>query len=113
MEREQDDLTPERWRHIQEIFEAAIDCAPEQRSSFLDRACGADAALLAEVQRLLAHDDLASGFIDRPIMRVADMTSAWATSHLMFAAGHVVSNRFQVVRHLASGGMGEVYHAHD
>ena len=42
-------MTPERWRKIQEIFEAAIELenSPDV-ASFLDAACAGDAGLRAE-----------------------------------------------------------------
>ncbi|HVJ81881.1 MAG TPA: hypothetical protein VNC50_12510, partial [Planctomycetia bacterium] len=37
-----------------EIFLAAVELPPEERSAFLDRECGADAELRARVMELLA-----------------------------------------------------------
>jgi serine/threonine protein kinase/Tfp pilus assembly protein PilF len=47
---------PDRLRRIEEIFNAALDLPPHDRDRYLTEACGADAALRAEVDALLAHD---------------------------------------------------------
>jgi serine/threonine protein kinase/Flp pilus assembly protein TadD len=106
-------MTPQRWERIRKIFEGALDRDLPERLSFLSEACGADGDLRAEVERLLAHDAAADEFLERPLMRLPDMAFTPDPSRLVFAADHVISGRFRVVRHLASGGMGEVYHARD
>ena len=50
-------MDPERWRRVGELFHRALEHGPEERSRFLDQACGGDAALRAEVDSLLAHHD--------------------------------------------------------
>ena len=50
----------------QEIFDRARAMSTEERSEFLERACGHDPCLRAEVAALLrAHDD-SNGFLVRP-----------------------------------------------
>jgi serine/threonine protein kinase/Tfp pilus assembly protein PilF len=44
----------ERWQKVKEIFAAALEREPEQRSAFLGQVCGQDEALLAEIESLLA-----------------------------------------------------------
>ena len=46
----------ERWKRVEEIFAATLDCAPSHRSQFLDQACANDAALRAEIASLLAYE---------------------------------------------------------
>jgi eukaryotic-like serine/threonine-protein kinase len=47
-----------QWQKAKELFGAALDREPGQRSAFLREACGTDEALLAEVESLLAaHAD--------------------------------------------------------
>src|SRR5256885_2121476 len=51
-----DAMTADRWEHIQELFAAALDLAPEQRTAYV-RERAEDAALRAEVLALLqAHE---------------------------------------------------------
>ena len=50
-------MDPERWRRIGALFHRAREQAAGERARFLDDACGGDAALRAEVESLLAHDE--------------------------------------------------------
>jgi predicted ATPase len=52
---------------VTELFFAALEVAPEERASFLDAACGGDAALRAEVDRLVAADAAAGSLFDAPL----------------------------------------------
>ena len=35
-------MTPERWQQIRDVLEEALELAPPERCSFLDRACLSD-----------------------------------------------------------------------
>ena len=61
-------MTPERWRQIGELFEAAVRIDPAGREAWLRAACGGDDDLRAEVGRLLAQDERADrdGFLTPP-----------------------------------------------
>jgi serine/threonine-protein kinase len=64
-------MTPERWRQIDTLFDAALGIDPAERSAWLERACGDDHELRAEVGRLLAQDEQAArnGFLTPPDLR--------------------------------------------
>jgi serine/threonine protein kinase/Tfp pilus assembly protein PilF len=49
-------LDPERWRRAKEILLDLLEAAEDERPSRLDRACGDDLELRAEVEELLAAD---------------------------------------------------------
>jgi serine/threonine-protein kinase len=53
-------MTPERWRQIDDIFDAATRLEPSERADWLHRICGNDEGLEIEVTRLLEQDALAS-----------------------------------------------------
>ena len=38
-------MTPERWRAIDAVLQAALACAPAQRAKFVADACGSDVAM--------------------------------------------------------------------
>ena len=61
-------MTPERWRQIGELFEAAVRIDPAGREAWLRAACGGDDELRTEVGRLLAQDERADrdGFLTPP-----------------------------------------------
>ena len=52
------DLDPDRWRRIDQVFDAALDRPPGERAAYLDEACEGDPELTAAV---------ALGDIDVPI----------------------------------------------
>jgi serine/threonine-protein kinase len=52
-------MTPQRWRQIGALFDAAIRVEPGARQDWLGAACGGDDELRTEVDRLLAQDERA------------------------------------------------------
>jgi hypothetical protein len=69
-------VTPERWQHIKELFESALERAPEERAAFLDHACDGDEPLRREVQSLLASYEEGESFLERPAVAMAADTLA-------------------------------------
>src|SRR5689334_3134268 len=73
-------MTPERWRRVDELFDAALRIDPAGRESWLRGACGDD-DLRAEVGRLLVQDARAArdGFLTPPELadRPVDRTGSW------------------------------------
>ena len=74
-------MTPERWRQIGELFDAAVRIDPAGREAWLRAACGGDDELRAEVGRLLAQDERADrdGFLTPPEATgpPPDRTASW------------------------------------
>lgn len=83
---------------IMEILADALELLPSQRPAFLDRACGGDSELRAEVERLLAADK-ATAF---PTIAAKELLS----SH---SAAPTQVGPYRVVREIGRGGMGVVY----
>jgi serine/threonine-protein kinase len=106
------DITPERWDRVKKIFGDALDRESAERPLYVAQACAGDEDLLRRVQYLLTDDDSAGDFLEQPLMRLPEMGMT-LPSRLVFAPDHVISDRFRITRHLASGGMGEVYQARD
>jgi eukaryotic-like serine/threonine-protein kinase len=75
-------MTPERWRRIGEIFDAAVRIDAAGRDDWLRAACGDDDDLRAEVGRLLAHDERANrdGILARDAAAGSppDQTASWS-----------------------------------
>jgi serine/threonine protein kinase/WD40 repeat protein len=59
------ELTPERWKQIDELVQSALERAPEDRAAFLAEACNGDDALRREVELLISYEPQASGFLEQ------------------------------------------------
>ena len=57
-------MQTERWREIQELFEAAVDLEPSAAAAYLDRHCP-DPALRREVHALISNGSAAEAFFAR------------------------------------------------
>ncbi|MCX6633934.1 MAG: protein kinase [Acidobacteria bacterium] len=84
-------MTPERYRQVQAILDAALELDAAERAALLDRECAGDAELRREAESLLAHDEQAAGFLE---------------------GGHMLGP-FRVLHAIDHGGMGAVYLAQD
>ena len=93
-----------KWDRLQQIFLEVVDSPPDAREALLDAACGDDAALRADLLRLLESDAKAS-----PL----DASLGEAAGGLLDAADRpTIPGRFGVWRVLSTigeGGMGMVY----
>jgi len=103
-------VTPERWQQVKELFESALECAPDERAAFLDHACDGDESLRGEVESLLASYEEGESFMERPAVALAAESLAGSRSESLIgqAIGH-----YQVIREIGRGGMGEVYLVQD
>ena len=64
-------MKAERWREIDRLLDAALEVEAGRRPAFLDKACGSDAGLRAELESLLEAYDRLGNFIQTPAMEVA------------------------------------------
>ena len=103
-------MTPERWREIEQLYHAALEHVPEERSAFLDQACAGDQALRREVDSLLSFDEGGNQFIESLPGDVAARMLVEDQPHSIVGSrmGH-----YRIISQLGAGGMGEVYLAQD
>jgi hypothetical protein len=105
-------MTPERYQRICQLFDEALELAPEQRAAFLDETCGDDVALRAEVEKLLAGMETTADYLSRPAMDVAAEMLAQQQQQPPSVLGQQISH-YQIIALLGAGGMGRVFLARD
>src|SRR5262245_43651731 len=122
-------MTPERWRHIERLYHAALERGADEQAAFLSEACDGDEALRVEVESLLRRDASAERFFEAPALEVAaHLQVEEQTAETFDTLIHTNSDPFKpgsgsspvssifigdhrIFRKLGEGGMGVVYEA--
>jgi eukaryotic-like serine/threonine-protein kinase len=99
-------MNPERWQKLNELFHAAIERGEAERVAFLAEACAGDAALLKEVERLVAAHQGAGVFIQTSAF--TDGLQLFAGQEESIATGRQLG-AYRVIKEIGRGGMGTVY----
>jgi len=97
-------MTPSRWQQIEELYHAALECAPDDRTALLARA---DPDLRGEVESLLAQGATP---LDHPAWEGA--SSLLGSTVAVLTPGTQLGP-YKIEGPLAAGGMGEVFRGVD
>ncbi len=103
-------MKPDRWLKIKQIFQAALERTPAERSVFISEACAGDDEMRKEVESLISSDGRSGTFLDSPAYEAAaDMLGGHKTE---LKPGQTIA-AYEILAFISRGGMGEVYLAQD
>ena len=102
-------MSTERLRQIESLYNETLTQPDGERKAFLDRACAGDGDLRHEVESLLAYEDEAETYMDRPAFHQVAESLADGTGVLVDR----MLGRYQLLSLVGRGGTAEVYCAVD
>jgi serine/threonine protein kinase len=105
-------MNAERWKQIDELFDAALEIPNERREDFLSEKCNGDDDLKREVLSLLDAQKATDGFMEHSAMNVMAKELAQNRTEVFSLVGKEFGT-YKIEKPIGAGGMGEVYLAHD
>jgi serine/threonine protein kinase/tetratricopeptide (TPR) repeat protein len=101
-------MTPERWQRLKHVIESALERDAADRGAYLAEACGEDVALRAEAESFVAAHEEDPSFMEDPAWEGPVALPADRGIRAALEPGRSIG-AYQIVRSIASGGMGAVY----
>jgi serine/threonine-protein kinase len=105
-------FTPEEWARIEGILDSVLELDPASRAAAIDRACGPDARLRAQVESLVAADAGREALLDVPAVEYAAglvRAVSEASDELGEEQPGDRIGPYRIIREIGRGGMGRVF----
>jgi serine/threonine-protein kinase len=103
-------MSDKELNHVESVFHAVLELAPDDREAYLQQACNGDKSLYAEVSSLISAFDSRDGFIEEPALNLGFKILTQSSEQSMLGKS---IGPYNVISRLGKGGMGEVYLAED
>jgi serine/threonine protein kinase len=106
----------DRWNNIRAIFDAAVVLQGDDRVTLIRERCGDDRTLQADVESLLMADRARGSRLEQPVSpalrgRALKALASGPETHNLAPGSQLET--YTIAGILGTGGMGEVYRAHD
>jgi len=105
-------MDADRWRQLEQLYDAALEVDLPRRPEFLRAQCNGDESLCSAVESLLEVPVSVDSVFDHPAFEVAakflarDATTVRSNARIGSVVGH-----FRILEQIDGGGMGVVYRA--
>jgi serine/threonine-protein kinase len=95
------------WQKVEELLDAALELAPEERRKLLDKIGAGAPDLRREVESLLACEEKLDGFLATPA--IAFSTDFFDEDNAPDARAGQIIGHYRILREIGRGGMGTVF----